>query len=147
MSQASLASRDQSTTPSLGVRGEATRARILEAAAQLFLEHGFEATSVSAIARAARVSVPALYWHFESKTHICFSFLEGSLSAFADSVLEEPEQGSPDERLRQFVRNYVRAQLASREGSTAYPKLYTLASSRPCSTVSSVSGSSRSSAA
>jgi TetR/AcrR family transcriptional regulator, cholesterol catabolism regulator len=125
MSPASLASRDPGATPSLGARGEATRARILEAAAQLFLENGFEATSVNAIARAAQVSVPALYWHFESKTEICFSFLEGSMAAWGDAVLEEPDQGAPDERLRQFVRKYVRAQLASREGSTAYPKLYT----------------------
>jgi AcrR family transcriptional regulator len=125
VSQTSLASRDPGAAPSLGGRGEATRARILEAAAQLFLENGFEATSVNAIARAANVSVPALYWHFESKTDICFSFLEVSMGAFADAVLGEPDEGAPDERLRQFVGNYVRAQLADRAGSTAFEKLYT----------------------
>ena len=125
MSQTSLASRGPDATPTLGARGEATRARILEAAAQLFLEHGFEATSVNAIARAAQVSVPALYWHFESKADICFSCLDLYMGAFADAVLGEPDEGAPDERLRQFVRNYVRTQLADREGSTAYEKLYT----------------------
>lgn len=125
MSRTSLASRDPDATPSLGARGEATRARILGAAAQLFLENGFEATSVNAIARAGRVSAPALYWHFESKTDICFSFLELYMGAFADAVLGEPDQGAPDERLRQFVRTYVLASLTDREGSTAYEKLYT----------------------
>jgi AcrR family transcriptional regulator len=125
VSQTSPASRGRDATPSIGARGEATRARILEAAAQLFLENGFEATSVNAIARAARVSVPALYWHFESKTEICFSCLELYMGAFADSVLGEEDQGAPDERLREFVRRYVRASLADRVGSTAYEKLYT----------------------
>lgn len=116
---------DGPPTATLGGRGQATRERILEAAAQLFLEQGFEATSVNAIARAAQVSVPSLYWHFESKTDICFAFLDLSMSEFADAVLGEPDVGEPDERLRQFVRRYVRAQLADRVGSTAYEKLYT----------------------
>ena len=125
VSRTSLASRDPDATPSLGARGEATRARIIGAAAQLFLENGFEATSVNAIARAARVSVPALYWHFESKTDICFSFLELYMGAFADAMLAEPDEGAPEERLRQFVRTYIRASIADQEGSTAYEKLYT----------------------
>jgi len=127
VAQTSLASRapEGASAPTLGARGEATRARILEAAASLFLEHGFEATSVNAIARAAQVSVPALYWHFESKTEICFTFLEKAVVEFADEVLEEDDSGAPDERLRRFVRNYVRAQLRDRESSTVYEKLYT----------------------
>jgi TetR/AcrR family transcriptional regulator, cholesterol catabolism regulator len=125
VSRASLASKERDATPSLGARGEATRARIIAAAAQLFLENGFDATSVNAIARAAKVSVPALYWHFESKTDICFSFLELYMGAFAEAMLSESDQGTPDERLRHFVRTYVRASIADQEGSNAYVKLYT----------------------
>lgn len=69
--------------------------------------------------------MPALYWHFESKTDICFSFLELYMGAFADAVLAQPDEGAPDERLRQFVRTYIRASIADQEGSTAYVKLYT----------------------
>src|SRR5690349_20165013 len=116
---------DGALAPTLGARGEATRARILRAAAQLFLEQGFEATSVNAIARAAQVSVPALYWHFESKTDICFSFLDNAMSEFSEALLGEPDEGTSDERLRQFVRRYVRVQLAYRDESAAYEKLYT----------------------
>jgi AcrR family transcriptional regulator len=127
VAQSSAASRvvDGASASTLGARGEATRARILGAAAKLFLEHGFEATSVNAIARAAEVSVPALYWHFESKTDICFAFLRRAMDEFAEAVLGEPDQGDADERLRHYVRNYVRAQLADQLGSTAYEKLYT----------------------
>jgi AcrR family transcriptional regulator len=125
VSRTSVASREREATQSLGARGEATRARIIAAAAHLFLENGFDATSVNAIARAAKVSVPALYWHFESKTDICFSFLELYMGAFANAVLAEPDHGAPDERLRHFVRTYIRASIADQEGSTAYVKLYT----------------------
>lgn len=127
MSRPSVASRDADATPSLGARGEATRARILGAAAQLFLESGFDATSVNAIARAAQVSVPALYWHFESKADICFAFLERYMGAFADLMLSEPDEGPPDARLREFVRKHVLYQLAGGAGPTAYEKLYTAA--------------------
>lgn len=125
MSRTSLASRERDAAPGLGARGEATRARIIRAAAHLFLENGFEATSVNSIARAAKVSVPALYWHFESKNDICFAFLELYMGAFANAVLSAPDQGAPDERLREFVRTYIRASIADQEGSNAYVKLYT----------------------
>lgn len=107
------------------MRGEVTRTRILEAATELFVQHGFEATSVNAIARAANVSVPLLYWHFKSKASICFACLERAMRRFAEHVLEKPDKGSPRERLETFVRDYVRAQLEDLQGSSAYGKLYT----------------------
>jgi AcrR family transcriptional regulator len=91
----------------------------------LFLEKGFEATSVNMIARAADVSVPTLYWHFKSKTDICFSFLDTWAAVFSEVLLREPDEGTPDERLRRFVSTYVRLQLSDRAGSAAYEKLYT----------------------
>ncbi len=50
--------------------GDATRLRILNAAAALFAERGFEATTVRAIAFRAGVTDGALYYHFESKREI-----------------------------------------------------------------------------
>lgn len=123
--QANLASRGQEPQQTVTARGEETRVRIVEAAGQLFLERGFEAASVSAIARAARVSVPALYWHYESKTDICYAVLERAMGLFAEAVLGDPDHGTPVERLRRFVRNDVRVQLAFREESAAFEMLYT----------------------
>ena len=51
-------------------RREATRGRILEAAARLFAEQGYEATSTQQILEAAGTSRGALYHHFETKQAI-----------------------------------------------------------------------------
>jgi AcrR family transcriptional regulator len=44
-----------------------TKARILDAAEALFMEHGFEATSLRAITAAAAVNLAAVNYHFGSK--------------------------------------------------------------------------------
>ncbi|MSO80500.1 MAG: TetR/AcrR family transcriptional regulator [Alphaproteobacteria bacterium] len=69
--------------------GEAadTRERILEAAASLFAERGYERTSMGAIARAVQVSAPALYYHFQSKEEILYTHLVLSM----EQVMERAE--------------------------------------------------------
>jgi AcrR family transcriptional regulator len=49
-----------------------TRARLMGAAQALFLEHGYEATSVRVIAKEASVTIGAFYGHFESKRAVLF---------------------------------------------------------------------------
>lgn len=48
----------------------ATKARILDAAEMLFMEHGFEATSLRAITAAAAVNLAAVNYHFGSKEEL-----------------------------------------------------------------------------
>jgi AcrR family transcriptional regulator len=55
-------------------KGERTRAHILATALELFREHGFEATSMRAIAEKAGVSVGNAYHYFESKEHLVQAF-------------------------------------------------------------------------
>lgn len=50
-----------------------THERIFGEAMRLFRERGFDAVSVGDIARAAGVSVPTFYAHFESKDHLLFA--------------------------------------------------------------------------
>src|SRR5206468_11715977 len=47
-----------------------TKARILDAAEALFMEHGFEATSLRAITAAASVNLAAVNYHFGSKEEL-----------------------------------------------------------------------------
>jgi len=57
--------------PIAEVRGPAmTKARILDAAEALFMEHGFEATSLRAITAAAAVNLAAVNYHFGSKEEL-----------------------------------------------------------------------------
>jgi len=51
-------------------KGEATQARIVEAAYRLFIEQGFHATSMRQVAVAAGVTVGGIYAHFASKEAI-----------------------------------------------------------------------------
>lgn len=49
------------------VNGDATRARILDAAERLFAEHGYTAVSLRRITAEAGVNVAAIHFHFASK--------------------------------------------------------------------------------
>ena len=51
-------------------KGEATHARIVEAAYRLFIEQGFHATSMRQVAAEAGVTVGGIYAHFASKEAI-----------------------------------------------------------------------------
>src|SRR6266498_56063 len=50
--------------------GAATKERILDAAEALFMEHGFEATTLRAITAAAGVNLAAVNYHFGSKEEL-----------------------------------------------------------------------------
>ena len=53
-----------------GVAPAATKGRILDAAETLFMEHGFEATSLRLITAAAGVNLAAVNYHFGSKEEL-----------------------------------------------------------------------------
>ena len=55
-------------------RGEVTRARIREAANDLFLRHGVDGTTVEAIVAAARVSKPTFYLYFQRKEDLLLEY-------------------------------------------------------------------------
>lgn len=51
-------------------KSEATRRKILDAAARAFLQRGYEATTLQEIAEAAGMQAGSLYYHFESKEQL-----------------------------------------------------------------------------
>ena len=57
-----------------------TRAKLLNAALELFASRGYAATSVDAIAEAAGVSAGLLYHHFDSKAAVLNAIFEQSLA-------------------------------------------------------------------
>lgn len=56
------------------VKSEETRARILDAALSSFLDDGYDAATMRAIARRAGVSLGNAYYYFESKEHLVQAF-------------------------------------------------------------------------
>lgn len=57
-------------------KSDVTRGRILEAALELFREHGFEATTMREIAARAGVATGAAYYYFDSKDAIVLAFYD-----------------------------------------------------------------------
>ena len=69
--------------------GEETRAKILDAAEQIFSEKGFSSTSTREIARLAGMDKYAIYYHFKNKETLYRAVIERSFSkmtAFIDEL-------------------------------------------------------------
>jgi AcrR family transcriptional regulator len=65
-----------------GVNGnESTRERILASAARLFAEHGFEGSSMPAIAKASGITAGAIYKHFKSKGELLLEVVKRSFES------------------------------------------------------------------
>jgi AcrR family transcriptional regulator len=84
---------------------EATRARILKAAAVEFAQHGFAGGRGDRIARRARSSERMVYYYFGSKDGLFRAVLEGAYASLRDA--ERAVQLDPDDparALEQFCR-------------------------------------------
>ncbi|HTS23333.1 MAG TPA: TetR/AcrR family transcriptional regulator [Casimicrobiaceae bacterium] len=66
-------------------RSSATKERILDAGEALFMEHGFEATSLRQLTAAASVNLAAVHYHFGSKEEL----FEAVLSRRLDPMNQE----------------------------------------------------------
>src|SRR3982750_4118509 len=62
--------RARAIAPPPDARAADTKARMLDAAEALFMEHGFEATSLRSITAAAGVNLAAVNYHFGSKEEL-----------------------------------------------------------------------------
>jgi AcrR family transcriptional regulator len=85
------------------------RAQVLEIAVALFIEQGYDATSVSDLAARLGLTKSALYHHYDSKEQLLSLALDEALDGL-ESVFDEPAArvGSPVERLDAVVRGAVR---------------------------------------
>ena len=71
-----------------------TRERLTRAAMALFLEHGFEATTLDDIAAAADISRRSFFHYFESKEDVVFAWQEESTTALIAAVAARPASES-----------------------------------------------------
>lgn len=74
-------------------RAQHTRARICDAAKKLFLAHGFTATTITDIARAAGVAHQTVYFVFGSKAALLAAILDTEIVGDLDAVplLDRPQ--------------------------------------------------------
>jgi AcrR family transcriptional regulator len=85
-------------------KSEATRARILAAALQVFRERGFNEATMREIATAAGVAVGAAYYYYDSKDALVMAFYEESQARMIptlDRILDESR--TLEQRLRGLI--------------------------------------------
>ena len=61
-------------------QGEATRKQILEVTARRFAQHGYQGTSLEAIAKQVGVAKSSVLWHFGSKEALLYEVIQGVMS-------------------------------------------------------------------
>jgi AcrR family transcriptional regulator len=85
-----------------------TREGILEAAARIFSEKGFHATSMQDIAKAVQLQKASLYHHFSSKQEILVEILDEALDLINNRLeIVRSQSLSADEKLRQAMVSYL----------------------------------------
>ena len=84
------------------------RQELLHAAARLFREHGFAATTTRDIAAAAGMRSGSPFYHFENKAALLFAVMEQGMRAAlqyqAAALSAVPARTAPETRLRVLVR-------------------------------------------
>lgn len=87
---------------------QARRRRIQEAARTVFAERGYAGASIELIARAAQLSVGAIYLYFRSKEDLYVSLVEDTLTVFDVEMGQVREQLEVSRRLRETWSILVR---------------------------------------
>lgn len=83
---------------------ERTRERLIEAAADVFAEHGFEGASIDEITARAGFSRGAFYSNFTDKTDLLVTLSDRRVSEYAAEVLPRILATPPDQRLSELAR-------------------------------------------
>ncbi|MVT55228.1 TetR family transcriptional regulator [Bradyrhizobium yuanmingense] len=129
------------TKNSQGRRGrpanEALGQTIVDAASELFVELGFQATTLDKVAQRARISKLSIYRHFENKEALFSAAIAaGCHQSFAPQALLEGVDGSVEDQLmavgssllrtllRPDVRNVEAMVMADKTNQTSLSKLH-----------------------
>src|SRR2546428_8801710 len=84
-----------------------TRQKILDAARRMFVQRGYEATTMRAIAAKIGYTPTAIYHHFEDKEALVAELSALDFRAFAQALQDFGAVADPVERLRRTGRAYV----------------------------------------
>lgn len=92
------------------------RGIILECAAELFYQKGYDAVGVQEIANCAGITKPTLYYYFKSKYGLLESILETYYSTFLDQLEETAVyQGDLPRTLQQTCKEYLNMSVKNRK--------------------------------
>jgi TetR/AcrR family transcriptional regulator, cholesterol catabolism regulator len=91
-------------------------AKVLQHAAHIFCEKGYEGASMRDLSRAAGMSLAGLYHYFESKEELLYLIQKHTFR----TIIERAQQRlagatDPEERIRIFIENHLEYFLANKE--------------------------------
>ncbi len=86
---------------------EKTRERILDAARKMFVRHGYEATTMRAIADKIEYTPTAIYHHFRNKQALLTELVIADLESLASAFRQIGRIEDPVERLGRIGQAYV----------------------------------------
>src|SRR2546421_12912433 len=90
------------------MKREGSAEDILQTAAELFRQRGYQGTSLSAIGDRLGMTAAAIYYHFRSKEEILFTHLDRAMrELIARSDQAVARATSPRQRLEAFVVTHV----------------------------------------
>lgn len=82
--------------------------KVAEAALALFLEHGYDATPMSMVARHTGLTKAGVYHHFESKEHLLYVVHKNHIERLLLPMIDEASKvADPELRLRKFLGDYA----------------------------------------
>lgn len=94
------------------------RQEILRAAARLFQQQGYDATSMNDVAAALKLSKGGLYHHFQSKDEILFHIMSHAMDITEERVINVVRRidgsslAGAEERLRTLIRLHIQVVLS-----------------------------------
>jgi len=92
-----------------------TRQRLLEAASEAFIEHGYRAAKIRDIVQRAGANVAAVNYHFDGKQGLYAEVIRHhAADALEDFALSEAaEARAPEDQLRSYVRTFLKRLLGN----------------------------------
>jgi TetR/AcrR family transcriptional regulator len=78
--------------------------QILEAALEVFSQHGFRGATIDQIAEVAGMSKPNLLYYFRTKESMHRALIERVLDTWLDPLREFDAEGSPEAEIRSYIR-------------------------------------------
>jgi AcrR family transcriptional regulator len=88
--------------------GDQTKARLLGAARDLYLEEGFARFSLREVARRVGVSAPAVYRHYDGKEALLREVCAAGFRIFSSYLLRALSGSTPRERMALCAEQYLR---------------------------------------
>jgi TetR/AcrR family transcriptional regulator, cholesterol catabolism regulator len=91
-------------------------AKVLEHAAHIFCDKGYEGASMRDLSRAAGMSLAGLYHYFESKEELLYLIQKHTFRTIIERLQERLKGASdPEQRIRIFIENHLEYFLANKE--------------------------------